>query len=197
MDRIDGRKPDQLRPVKITTNYLKHPAGSCLIEMGKTRVVCSAMLEETVPPFLKGKGKGWLTAEYAMLPASSRQRVHRERAKVGGRPHEIQRLIGRSLRSCFDMTKLGERSLLIDCDVIDADGGTRTAAITGSYVAVALAVQRLRATLPALDGAIRSAVAAVSVGIVRGVPVLDLHYDDDSRADVDMNVVKTSLGQYV
>lgn len=155
------------------------------------------MLEETVPPFLKGSGKGWLTAEYAMLPASSPQRVGRERYKIGGRTHEIQRLIGRSLRICVDLAKLGERSLLVDCDVLDADGGTRTAAITGSYIAVALAVRRLKGVVPDPDKLLKTSVAAVSVGVVRGTPCLDLHYDDDKDAEVDMNIVMTGQGKYV
>ena len=172
--RFDGRKPDELRPISITPGYLAHPAGSCLISVGKTRVVCSAMLEETVPPFLKGSGKGWLTAEYNMLPASSSQRVSRERTKVGGRTHEIQRLIGRSLRTAVDLSKFGERSLLVDCDVLDADGGTRTAAITGSYVAVSIALKKLTGRVPSISSAMKVAVAAVSVGMVKGVPCLDL-----------------------
>jgi ribonuclease PH len=155
------------------------------------------MMEESVPPFLKGSGKGWLTAEYSMLPASSPQRVSRERNKVGGRTHEIQRLIGRSLRNCIDLSLLGERSLLVDCDVIDADGGTRTAAITGSYVALVLAVRKLEQEMPAVRASLKMGVAAVSVGIVEGIPCLDLHYDDDKRADVDMNVVKTTTNHYV
>lgn len=195
--RNDGRRPDQLRPVKITPNYLAHPAGSCLIEMGNTRVVCSAMLEETVPHFLKGSGKGWLTAEYSMLPACSKQRVQRERAKVGGRTHEIQRLIGRSLRTCVDLSKFGERSLLIDCDVLDADGGTRTASITGAYVAVALALKKLTGQVPQINGALKCAVAAISVGIVNGVACLDLNYEEDKDAEVDMNVVRTSSQKFV
>jgi ribonuclease PH len=195
--RSDGRRPDEIRPVKIIPNYQAHPTGSCLIEMGKTRVICSVVLEDTVPPFLKGSGKGWLTAEYGMLPGSTHQRVQRERQKIGGRTHEIQRLIGRSLRNCIDLSSLGERSLLIDCDVLDADGGTRTAAITGSYVALVLALRRLRQKNPALAIREKQAVAAISVGIVRGAPSLDLHYDDDKDADVDMNVVKTSDGKYV
>lgn len=195
--RPDGRRCDELRPTKITPNFLKAPAGSCLIEMGGTRVICSAMLEETVPPFLKGSGKGWLTAEYNMLPASSFQRVSRERAKVGGRTHEIQRLIGRSLRMSIDLNLLGERSLLVDCDVIDADGGTRTAAITGSYVAVVLALQKLSPKFPALLKAVRTGVAAVSIGMVKGTACLDLNYLEDKDADVDMNIVKTSKNQFV
>ena len=195
--RFDGRRPDELRPVKITPHFLSHPAGSCLIEMGGTRVICSAMLEESVPPFLKGSGKGWLTAEYSMLPASSAQRVVRERAKVGGRTHEIQRLIGRALRAVVDLKALGERSLLVDCDVLDADGGTRTAAITGSYIAVVLALRSFASTLPALSDAVQCGIAAVSVGMIDGEPCLDLPYEEDKKADVDMNIVKTSLDQYV
>jgi len=195
--RSNERRPDQLRPVKIVPYFLAHPAGSCLIEVGKTRVVCSAFLEETVPPFLKGSGRGWLTAEYNMLPGSSSQRVVRERTKVGGRTHEIQRLIGRSLRSAFEMSLLGERSILIDCDVLDADGGTRTAAITGSYVALVLAVRKMQSKFPALAAALKGAVAAVSVGIVGGAPFLDLDYEEDKDAHVDMNVVKTSENKYI
>lgn len=195
--RSDGRSSDQLRPVKITPHFLAAPAGSCLIEMGKTRVVCSAMIEDSVPPFLKGQGKGWLSAEYAMLPASSPQRIQRERAKVGGRTHEIQRLIGRSLRMCVDLKLIGERSIVVDCDVLDADGGTRTAAITGSYVAVGLALKKLTSTHLIPSTALKMAVAAISVGVIKGEPRLDLHYDDDKAADVDMNVVMTSQGQFV
>lgn len=196
-ERSDGRKTDELRPVRITPGYLTAPAGSCLFEMGGTRVVCAATLEESVPPFLKGQGKGWLSAEYSMLPGSSSQRISRERGKIGGRTHEIQRLIGRSLRTCLDFTLMGERSILVDCDVLDADGGTRTAAITGAYVAVVLAVRQLEKKVPGISRALKSAVAAVSVGVVKGVPTLDLHYDDDKQADVDMNIVKTSNDQYV
>jgi len=195
--RSDGRSIDQLRSVKITPNFLAAPAGSCLIEMGKTKVVCSAMIEDSVPPFMKGQGKGWLSAEYAMLPASSPQRIQRERQKVGGRTHEIQRLIGRSLRMCVDLKLIGERSIIVDCDVLDADGGTRTAAITGSYVAVGLALKKLTSTHLIPSTALKMAVAAVSVGVVKGEARLDLHYDDDKAADVDMNVVMTSKGQFV
>lgn len=197
ISRPDGRRPDELRPVRIVPNFQSNPAGSCLIEMGGTRVLCSVMLEETVPPFLKGSGKGWLTAEYAMLPGSSGQRVGRERAKVGGRTHEIQRLIGRSLRACLDTSKIGERSFLVDCDVLDADGGTRTAAITGSYVALALAVRKCAKQFPAVADALRGSVAAISVGMVDGVPCLDLPYEEDKRAEVDMNVVRTDAGKFV
>lgn len=195
--RTDGRRPDEIRNVHFHLNYLTAPHGSCLIEMGKTRVVCSVMVEESVPPFLKGKGKGWLTAEYAMLPGSSSHRVPRERQKISGRSHEIQRLIGRSLRMCVELSLMGERSFLIDCDVLDADGGTRTAAITGSYVALALAVRRLEKEKLLSRNILKGSVAAISVGIVKGVPCLDLHYDDDKDAEVDMNIVKTSAGQYV
>lgn len=198
MARFDGRKPDELRPVRITPHFLQNSLGSCLIEVGKTRVICSAGIEETVPPFLKGSGKGWLTAEYSMLPGSSSQRVQRERAKIGGRTHEIQRLIGRSLRVCLDLNKLGERSVLIDCDVIDADGGTRTASITGAYVALVLALRKKASVLPTpLETLLKTAVAAVSVGMVDGKPVLDLAYEEDKSAEVDMNVVKTGAGHYV
>jgi ribonuclease PH len=195
--RVDGRSQNEIRPVKITTGYLKHPAGSCLIEMGNTRVVCSAILEDSVPPFLKNSGKGWLTAEYSMLPASSSQRIQRERSKVGGRTQEIQRLIGRSLRSCVNLSMLGERSILIDCDVLDADGGTRTASITGSYVAVALALNHLEKKYSGISKALQFAVAAVSVGIVGGTPVLDLNYPEDKDAEVDMNIVMTSKQEYI
>ncbi len=197
MPRSDGRQNNEIRPVKIIPGFLAHPAGSCLIEMGKTRVICIAMVEESVPPFLKGSGKGWLTAEYNMLPASSSQRIIRERVKIGGRTHEIQRLIGRSLRTCLDLSVVGERSVLVDCDVIDADGGTRTAAITGAYVAVALAAKKLRSTTPSLERALRCSVAAVSVGVCSGTAVLDLPYSEDKIAEVDMNVVRTSEGKYV
>jgi ribonuclease PH len=194
--RVDGRRPDELRPLKLTTGYLTHPAGSCLIEMGNTRVICSAMIEETIPGWLKGSGKGWVTAEYNMLPASSSQRIQRERTKIGGRTHEIQRLIGRSLRNAVDLTKLGERAVLVDCDVIDADGGTRTAAITGSYVALALALKKFTTTIPSFNEVLKIAVAAVSVGVVNGVPCLDLNYEEDKDAEVDMNVVKTSENKF-
>lgn len=197
MKRPSGRSLDQLRSLKITPHFLSHPPGSCLIEMGGTRVVCSAMIEESVPNWLRGQGKGWLTAEYSMLPASSNQRIQRERNKIGGRTQEIQRLIGRSLRSALDLSALGERSVMIDCDVIDADGGTRTASITGSYVALMLALKKHSQKVPNLLNCRKRSVAAVSVGIVQGVPVLDLDYEEDKDAEVDMNVVMTSEGKFI
>jgi ribonuclease PH len=195
--RRDGRRPADLRPLKLTPGFLPPAEGSVLIEMGATRVVCTATVQEGVPPFLRGKGRGWVTAEYAMLPRSSPERIERERRGPGGRTHEIQRLIGRSLRAVVDMTALGETSVLVDCDVLQADGGTRTASITGGYIALVLALERLRAagTLPKLP--LTGSVAAVSVGIVEGKVVLDLDYSEDSRAEVDMNVVMTGAGRYV
>lgn len=197
--RVDGRAADQLRDVRITRGFIKHAEGSALIEMGDTRVICTASVEETVPPFLRGKGTGWVTAEYSMLPRSTHTRSVREssRGKVGGRTHEIQRLIGRSLRSIVDLTQLGERSVLIDCDVIQADGGTRTASITGAYVALVDALRLLEARGLLTANPIREAVAAVSVGMVDGTPLLDLNYREDSSADVDMNFVVTSSERFV
>ena len=197
--RSDGRKLSQLRPLKITPSYIKTADGSVLIEMGDTRVICTAKLEERVPPFLRNSGKGWITAEYGMLPGSSQQRIGREssRGKVGGRTHEIQRLIGRSLRSVADLKSLGERSVWIDCDVIQADGGTRTASITGAYIALmeAVRVWRERGILSA--DPVKDAVAAVSIGIVDGKILLDLCYEEDSKADVDMNFVMTGSGKFI
>jgi ribonuclease PH len=195
--RIDGRKADELRKLKITRNYIKSAEGSVMIQMGDTWVICTATVENSVPPFLRGKGTGWVTAEYAMLPRSSGQRIQRERSKVGGRTHEIQRLIGRALRSVVDMKALGERSVLIDCDVVQADGGTRTASITGAYIALVDALrdmkkQSLIENVPVLDH-----LAAVSVGIVEGKPMLDLCYAEDSSAEVDMNLVMTGKGGIV
>ena len=195
--RADGRKADELRKLKITRNYLKTAEGSVLIEFGDTRVLCTATVENSVPPFLKGKGTGWVTAEYAMLPRSSTQRISRERSKVGGRTHEIQRVIGRSLRSVVDMKALGERTVLIDCDVIQADGGTRTASITGAYIALVDGLRRAKkqgmiTTIPVTDY-----LAAISVGIVGGKPMLDLCYTEDSAAEVDMNLVMTGKGGIV
>lgn len=195
--RVDGRKADELRKVKITRKYIKAAEGSVLIEMGDTRVICTATVENAVPPFLKGKGAGWVTAEYAMLPRSSPQRIARERSKVGGRTHEIQRLIGRSLRSVVDLSALGERTVLIDCDVIQADGGTRAASITGAYIALVDALrhvhkQDLIDRVPVTDH-----LAAISAGIVGGKLMLDLCYIEDSSAEVDMNLVMTGSGTIV
>jgi ribonuclease PH len=197
--RIDGRKSKQLRALSITPSYIKTADGSVLIEMGDTKVICTAKLEERVPPFLRNSGKGWITAEYGMLPGSSQVRIGREsaRGKIGGRTHEIQRLIGRSLRSVADLKSLGERTIWIDCDVIQADGGTRTASITGAYVALREAVQRwLNKGIITVDP-IRDSVAAVSIGIVDGKILLDLAYEEDSRADVDMNFVMTGSGKFI
>ncbi len=197
--RIDQRRPDQLRPARITTNYLLTAEGSALIEMGNTRVLCAATIEDTVPQFLRGGGKGWVTAEYSMLPRATVTRTQREvsRGRASGRTHEIQRLIGRALRSIVDMALLGERTVIIDCDVIQADGGTRTAAITGGFVALSLALKPLLEYKALKSSPIREHVAAVSVGIIAGVPLLDLCYDEDSRADVDMNVVLAGSGRFV
>jgi ribonuclease PH len=199
MTRTDNRGPDELRPVTITPNYLIHPEGSVLIEAGRTKVICTASVEDRVPPFLRNSGKGWVTSEYGMLPRATNTRMTREASagKVGGRTQEIQRLIGRSLRSVTRMEDLGERTIWIDCDVIQADGGTRTAAITGSYVALVLAIRRMLAAGQIRRMPVQQHVAAISVGIVDDVPLLDLAYDEDSRADVDMNVVKTSDGRYI
>jgi len=197
--RKDGRQPNQIRPVSIARDYLRHPKGSVLIEMGDTRVICAASVEEGVPPFLKNTGRGWLTAEYAMIPSSTHERSAREssRGRVGGRTHEIQRLIGRALRAVTDLTAFGERTIHIDCDVIQADGGTRTAAITGAFVALVDAFRKLRDE-GLVDGMpVRDFVSAVSVGIVDGRMLLDLQYDEDHRAEVDMNVVMTRGGLFI
>ncbi|HVJ28246.1 MAG TPA: ribonuclease PH [Vicinamibacterales bacterium] len=197
--RIDGRQPSELRPTRITSSFTMHAEGSILIEAGNTRVICTASIEERVPPFLRNTGKGWVTAEYGMLPRATSTRTQREASagKVGGRTQEIQRLIGRSLRSVTRLPDLGERTIWIDCDVIQADGGTRTASITGGFVALVLAMKHMRTkgmikTLPVIDF-----VAATSVGVVRGTPMLDLAYEEDSTADVDMNVVKTGDGRFI
>jgi ribonuclease PH len=199
MTRSDSRGAGELRPVKMTPQYLMHPEGSVLIEAGRTKVICTASIEERVPPFLRNSGKGWVTAEYGMLPRATSTRTTREATsgKVGGRTQEIQRLIGRSLRAVTKLEALGERSVWVDCDVIQADGGTRTASITGSYVALVLALRTLvkRGVLSQVP--VQDHVAAISVGIVDGVPLLDLAYDEDSKADVDMNIIKTSDGRYI
>lgn len=197
--RTDGRKPTQLRPLRITPGYLKTADGSVLIEVGDTKVICTAKLEERVPPFLRNSGKGWITAEYGMLPGSSQTRIGREssRGKVGGRTHEIQRLIGRSLRAVADLRSLGERTIWIDCDVIQADGGTRTASITGAYVALAQAIRAWLARGIINVDPIKDLVAAVSIGIIEGKILLDLCYEEDSKADVDMNFVMTGSGKFI
>jgi ribonuclease PH len=197
--RSDGRKPAEMRPVTIEPGFLKYPEGSVLIGVGNTRLICAASLEERVPAWMKGRGLGWVTAEYAMLPRATQDRTQREAAKgrLGGRTQEIQRIIGRALRAVTDMAKLGERTIWLDCDVIQADGGTRTAAVTGAYVALALA---LRTRFDPADRArwpLTAMVAATSVGIVAGQPLLDLAYDEDSRALVDMNVFMTDAGRFV
>jgi ribonuclease PH len=197
--RIDGRAYDELRPIKIIPGYQSFAEGSALIKLGKTHVLCSVSVEDRVPPFLKGSGTGWITAEYAMLPRATVTRSQRDSTQghVGGRNQEIQRLIGRSLRAIADMSALGERTLIVDCDVIQADGSTRTAAITGAYVALAQAVETLRNMGIVSKTPLKCAVAAVSVGIVGGNMVMDLCYDEDSRAAVDFNVVMTSQGEFV
>ncbi|ODS57362.1 MAG: ribonuclease PH [Acidobacteria bacterium SCN 69-37] len=199
MIRLDGRTADAVRPTRITPDFTVHAEGSVLIEVGRTKVICTASVEERVPPFLRGAGKGWVTAEYGMLPRATHTRSTREAAsgKVGGRTQEIQRLIGRSLRAVVNMVDLGERTIWIDCDVIQADGGTRTAAITGGFVALALALGRLRDRGLLVRVPITHYVAATSVGVVGGTPLLDLAYDEDSKADVDMNVVKISDGRFI
>ncbi len=195
--RSDGRRPGDLRPITIETGCLKFATGSALMRAGDTHVLCAASVQEGVPDFLKGKGTGWLTAEYGMLPASTPQRKARETFKPDGRSIEIRRLIGRALRMAVDLKQLGERTLWLDCDVLQADGGTRTLAVTGAWVALALAVRKLQAEGRLASDPLREQVAAVSVGIVDGVPVLDLPYVEDSRAEVDMNVVMTRAGRFI
>lgn len=195
--RADGRTPEQLRTVRITTGFTKNAAGSVLMCCGRTRVICTASYEEKVPAFLENKGQGWLTAEYGMLPGSTFTRKERERNKADSRSLEIQRLIGRALRGALDFEKLGPRTLKLDCDVIDADGGTRTASITGAFVAMAIAVEKLMKDGKLKENPIIRQIAAVSVGIVNGIPVTDLNYVEDRDADIDMNVVMTSNGEYV
>lgn len=195
MVRHDSRKSNELRPVKMTRGFVESAEGAVLIEMGRTRVICTATVDDTVPSFLRGQGRGWITAEYGMLPRSSSSRIPREsvRGKVKGRTHEIQRMIGRALRAVVDLEAIGERTIIIDCDVIEADGGTRTASVTGGFVALFDALRLMRFE----EAALRGYVAAVSVGIVDGRVLLDLDYSEDSRADVDMNFVIDNDGQYI
>jgi ribonuclease PH len=199
MARSGGRKNNELRRIKITNNFIEYAEGSCLIEFGNTKVITTASVEDTVPPFLKGKGTGWVSAEYGMIPRSCRSRVPREasKGKLGGRTHEIQRLIGRSMRTVVDMPKLGERTIWMDCDVIQADGGTRCASITGSFVALVLALARMKDEKILKEIPVSDYVAAVSVGMLKGKPILDLDYDEDSNADVDMNIVMTGSGKFI
>lgn len=199
LGRFDGRAPDELRPAKITTGFQKYAEGSALIEMGETKVICAVSVEDRVPAFLKGKGSGWITAEYGMLPRSTHSRAAREsvEGKLKGRTQEIQRLIGRSLRSSVDLTALGERTFTIDCDVLQADGGTRTASITAAYVALTQAFRTLRERGQLPRTCTLGAVAATSVGIVDGVPLLDLCYEEDSHAEVDFNIVMDDAGQFI
>ena len=197
--RSDNRSPEQMRPVNIVPDFISTAEGSCLIELGNTRVICTASIEEGVPTFLRNTGKGWVTAEYGMLPRSTLTRTPREaaRGRIGGRTHEIQRLIGRSLRAVTDLQRLGERTIFIDCDVIQADGGTRTASITGAFVALGRALEKLVEAGTLTSVPLRDFVAAVSAGIVDGEPLLDLSYEEDSRADVDMNFVMTAGHKFV
>ena len=199
LGRIDGRRRDQIRPVKVTRNFTKHAEGSVLIEMGDTKVICTASIEEKVPPFLKGKGTGWVTAEYAMLPRATHDRSPREsvKGKQGGRTLEIQRLVGRALRAVIDTGRLGERTIWIDCDVIQADGGTRTASITGSFIALADAVAVLKKKDLIKVNPLTDYLAAISIGKVGGQVMVDLAYEEDSHAEVDLNLVMTGAGQYV
>lgn len=200
MQRVDNRKYNELRPTIITPNYLKHPEGSVLIEVGDTKVICSASIEDKVPPFMRGQGKGWITAEYSMLPRATEQRTTREssKGKVSGRTMEIQRLIGRALRAVVNLEAIGEKTIWIDCDVIQADGGTRTASITGSFVALVYAIDKLHKEQPNTPFPITDFLAATSVGILKSKQlVLDLNYDEDSNAEVDMNIVMTGNGNFV
>ena len=197
--RADGRLSEQLRPTRLTPNYLIHAEGSVLVEAGQTKVICTASVEDRVPPFRRNTGKGWVTAEYGMLPRATNTRSQREstKGKVGGRTQEIQRLIGRSLRTVTRLEALGERTITLDCDVIQADGGTRTASITGAFVALVLALDKMREREVIRTMPVQDYVAATSVGIVEGEPMLDLAYSEDSKADVDMNIVKTGSDQYI
>ena len=197
--RLNDRAPHELRPTTITPDFLQHAEGSVLIEVGRTKVICAASVEDRVPPFLRGTGKGWVTAEYGMLPRATSTRTTREAAagKVGGRTMEIQRLIGRSMRSVVRLAEFGERTLWVDCDVIQADGGTRTTSITGAFVALVLAMERMRQQSLLRSIPVNDYVAATSVGIVGGMPLLDLAYEEDSKAEVDMNIVKTGDGRFI
>lgn len=197
MVRIDGRLNDKIRPVKITPDYLKYAEGSCLIELGQTKVICTASVETKVPPHLKDTGTGWITAEYAMLPRSTGTRNPRERNKLFGRTFEIQRLIGRALRAVVDLKKIGERTIVVDCDVIQADGGTRVASITGAYVAVVKALRFMKSQQYFREIPLKNQVAAVSVGIVNDEMLLDLCYEEDSQAAVDFNIVSTDDGRFI
>jgi ribonuclease PH len=199
MPRFNGRSSNQTRQIKVTKNYIIHPHGSVLFEMGNTRVLCSASVDNKVPSFLRDKGQGWVTAEYSMLPSSTNTRTSREatKGKVSGRTQEIQRLIGRSLRSIINLKKLGERTVWIDCDVIQADGGTRCASITGAFIALMLAMKKLKKDKLIKEIPVRDYVAAISVGVVNGKNYLDLDYSEDSEADVDMNIIKTGTGGFV
>ncbi len=198
MTRSDGRRPDQLRPVTIEPNFLKYAEGSCLISVGNTRVLCAASLEERVPPWMKGRGTGWVTAEYSMLPRATQERTQREASKgrLGGRTHEIQRIIGRALRAVTDMARLGERTVWLDCDVLQADGGTRTAAVTGAWVALALALRGAFDPQDSRRWPLTGQIAATSVGVTGGHYLLDLAYEEDSQAEVDMNVFMTDGGKF-
>ena len=195
--RVDGRARDELRPVEIVPHYIEYPEGSVLIKTGATWVLCNVTVEEGVPAWLRGQGQGWVTAEYALLPRSTKVRTPRETGGLRGRTQEIRRFIGRSLRAAVDLTKLGERTLIVDCDVLQADGGTRTAAVTGGYVALALALRKLIREGLLHHRVLKTSVAAVSVGVVQGEPLLDLCYEEDAIADVDFNVVMTAEGEYV
>ena len=194
-----GRKNDEMREVRVTKNYIMHPEGSVLIEFGNTKVICNATVEEKIPPFLRGSGTGWITAEYSMLPRATNNRVQREasKGKIAGRTMEIQRLIGRALRSSIDLGKLGERTIIIDCDVIQADGGTRTASITGAYLAMELAIEKLIDERKLNEIPIISKVAAISVGKIKNEILLDLEYEEDSKADVDMNIILNDKGEFI
>lgn len=199
MTRQDERKNNELRPLKITKDYIKYAEGSCLVELGNTKVIVTASVEDGVPSFLRGSGSGWITAEYGMIPRSCKSRVPREASKgrLGGRTHEIQRLVGRSLRAVADVSKLGERTIWLDCDVVQADSGTRCASITGSFIALALALEKMKKNSLLKNIPLSDYVAAISVGIIDGEPVLDLDYDEDSKAEVDMNVAMTGKGKFI